>query len=134
MCMYEGDRRIDTRLAVKNHLGAVLSCPVLGYCVLSFCRLCVLLFLSSSTSFPLLLPHLYSLSCPTLPAHICHSIFIIFLTPACLLAYHPLTRYPYPSSIPIGKEFIDAQAILRSCGLGLFDLRVDSLIGLYKDR
>ena len=33
-----------------------------------------------------------------------------------------------------GKEFIDAQAILRSCGLGLFDLRVDSLISLYKDR
>ena len=44
---------------------------------------------------------------------------------------HPLS---VPLPIPTGKEFIDAQAILRSCGLGLFDLRVDSLIGLYKDR
>ena len=33
-----------------------------------------------------------------------------------------------------GKEFIDAQAILRSCGLGLFDLRINSLISLYQDR
>jgi predicted patatin/cPLA2 family phospholipase len=33
-----------------------------------------------------------------------------------------------------GKEFIDAQAILRSCGLGLLDIRLDSLKSLYKDR
>eukprot|EP01036_Dinobryon_divergens_P027851 gene27851-36696_t len=33
-----------------------------------------------------------------------------------------------------GKEFIDAQAILRSCGLGIFDLRLKSLIDLFKDR
>jgi hypothetical protein len=43
---------------------------------------------------------------------------------------HDLTLY----DVNPGKEFIDAQAILRSCGLGLFDLRVDSLISLYKDR
>ena len=33
-----------------------------------------------------------------------------------------------------GKEFIDVQAILRSCGLGIFDLRLKSLIDLFKDR
>ena len=33
-----------------------------------------------------------------------------------------------------GKEFIDAQAILRSIGLGVFDLRVESLMSLYRDR
>lgn len=33
-----------------------------------------------------------------------------------------------------GQEFIDAQAILRACGLGLFDLRADSLIKLFTDR
>ena len=46
----------------------------------------------------------------------------------------PSCQLSAPVPIPTGKEFIDAQAILRSCGLGLFDLRVDSLIGLYKDR
>ena len=33
-----------------------------------------------------------------------------------------------------GKEFIDAQMILRSCGLGLLDFRVESLLGLFTDR
>lgn len=33
-----------------------------------------------------------------------------------------------------GEEFIDAQSILRSCGLGLFDLRLRSLISLFRDR
>lgn len=70
--------------------------------------------LSAPSSAPLPLPFstsLYSLSLPL---------------PSCQLSA--------PLPIPTGKEFIDAQAILRSCGLGLFDLRVDSLIGLYKDR
>ena len=33
-----------------------------------------------------------------------------------------------------GEEFIDAQSILRSCGLGLFDLRLQSLVSLFRDR
>jgi hypothetical protein len=33
-----------------------------------------------------------------------------------------------------GKEFIDSQAILRSCGLGLFDIRLESLVRLFTDR
>jgi len=33
-----------------------------------------------------------------------------------------------------GKEFVDIQHILRSCGLGVFDLRMESLKSLYKDR
>lgn len=33
-----------------------------------------------------------------------------------------------------GEEFIDVQAILRSCGLGLFDLRLQSLTSLFRDR
>ena len=33
-----------------------------------------------------------------------------------------------------GTEFIDAQSILRSCGLGLFDLRLQSLTSLFRDR
>ena len=33
-----------------------------------------------------------------------------------------------------GEKFIDAQAILRSCGLGLFDLRLQSLRSLFRDR
>lgn len=33
-----------------------------------------------------------------------------------------------------GKEFIDAQSILRSCGLGLLDLRLHALTSLFRDR
>ncbi|KAJ1440264.1 acyl transferase/acyl hydrolase/lysophospholipase [Ochromonadaceae sp. CCMP2298] len=33
-----------------------------------------------------------------------------------------------------GREFIDAQSILRSCGLGLFDLRFKSIVDLFTDR
>mmetsp|Transcript_28925 Transcript_28925/g.41244 ORF Transcript_28925/g.41244 Transcript_28925/m.41244 type:complete len:581 (+) Transcript_28925:57-1799(+) len=33
-----------------------------------------------------------------------------------------------------GKEFIDVQALLRSCGLGIFDLRLKSLVDLFQDR
>eukprot|EP01039_Chlorochromonas_danica_P009973 gene9972-11023_t len=33
-----------------------------------------------------------------------------------------------------GKDFIDAQSILRSCGLGLLDLRLKSLKSLFTDR
>ena len=33
-----------------------------------------------------------------------------------------------------GKDFIDSQSILRSIGLGLFDLRFSSFVSLFKDR
>eukprot|EP01038_Epipyxis_sp_PR26KG_P008189 gene8189-11078_t len=33
-----------------------------------------------------------------------------------------------------GKEFIDAQALLRSCGFGIFDIRLKSLVNLFTDR
>ncbi|RYH30460.1 hypothetical protein EON65_05070 [archaeon] len=33
-----------------------------------------------------------------------------------------------------GKDFIDTQNILRSCGLGVFDLRIKSLTNLITDK
>ena len=33
-----------------------------------------------------------------------------------------------------GKDFIDSQSILRSIGLGLFDLRFSSFVSLFKDQ
>jgi hypothetical protein len=44
------------------------------------------------------------------------------------------TEIYYDVLTSAGQDFIDAQAILRACGLGLFDLRADSLIKLFTDR
>ena len=44
------------------------------------------------------------------------------------------TEIYYDLLTTAGQEFIDAQALLRACGLGLLDLRVDSLIKLFTDR
>ena len=44
------------------------------------------------------------------------------------------TEIYYDLLTSAGKEFIDVQALLRACGLGLLDLRVDSLIRLFTDR
>lgn len=44
------------------------------------------------------------------------------------------TEIYYDVLTSAGQEFIDAQAILRACGLGLFDLRTDSLMKLFTDR
>jgi len=33
-----------------------------------------------------------------------------------------------------GKDFIDVQSTLRSCGLGVFDLRFESIVKLFTDR
>ena len=44
------------------------------------------------------------------------------------------TEIYYDLLTSAGQEFIDVQALLRACGLGLLDLRVDSLIRLFTDR
>ena len=44
------------------------------------------------------------------------------------------TEIYYDLLTTAGQEFIDAQALLRACGLGLLDLRVDSLIKLFTNR
>ena len=46
--------------------------------------------------------------------------------------YGPEVYYDVLTSA--GEEFIDTLAILRSCGLGLLDLRLDSLFRLFTDR
>ncbi len=33
-----------------------------------------------------------------------------------------------------GKDFIDVQSTLRSCGLGVLDLRFESIVKLFTDR
>jgi hypothetical protein len=33
-----------------------------------------------------------------------------------------------------GKEFIDTKMMLRSVGLGLLDLRLESIVNLFQDR
>jgi hypothetical protein len=113
ICVYRALEEECSGLLCSGVMSAdTVSCLSVSHtCHLSFPTLTCSL-LSAPSSAPLPLPFstsLYSLS----------------------LHSHPLS---VPLPIPTGKEFIDAQAILRSCGLGLFDLRVDSLIGLYKDR
>ena len=59
------------------------------------------------------------------------SYFLFFYIPQ--LPYFGPEIY-YDVLTTAGKEFIDAQMILRSCGLGLLDLRLESLLGMFKDR
>ena len=64
------------------------------------------------------------------------SIYISPPTPLVLSGQLPYTgpEVYYDVLTTAGKEFIDVQAILRSCGLGIFDLRLKSLIDLFQDR
>ena len=93
--------------------------------------MCLSLMLSPT----LFLSHSFFLSL-SLSLSLCLSLM---LSPTLLLSllhcFSVSLSLSFPFSlILLGKEFIDAQAILRSCGLGLFDLRLTSLISLYQDR
>lgn len=65
-----------------------------------------------------------------------YSFLRLYTTPPVQLDQLPYTgpEVYYDVLTTAGKEFIDAQAILRSCGLGIFDLRLKSLIDLFQDR